>query len=600
MKATLTLLTALLLAPLAALHAQEAARWVLPEVDAPRVQRLLFESEAAGRQTSCHVFTPPVYEAGKDRRFPVLYWLHGTGGGLPGIPQLSAFFDRAMQEGHIPPMLVVFPNGLPGGMWCDSKDGGTPIETVLIKELIPHIDATYRTIAAREGRIIEGFSMGGYGAARLGFKYPQLFGAVSILAGGPLGLDFTGPRASANPAERERILKGVFGGDLDYYRAQHPITIAEQQAEAVRGKVMVRMAVGSRDSSGPLNRAYSVHLTRLKLDHSFTIVPDAGHDTLALLQGLGETNWEFYRTALAKLPEDANAAAPQAAPSAERPWVLPEPDVPRMQRVLFDSKSAGEKVSCYVFTPQPYDMDKERRFPVLYWLHGSGGSSPGAAAQMARRYSEAMRAGKIPPMILVFPNGLPRGMWCDWKDGSVKLETMFISELLPHIDRTFRTQATREGRIIEGFSMGGYGSARLGFKHPRLFAAVSLLGAGPLQAEFTEAPRAGPRERDRLLATVYGNDMAYYREQSPWQIVERNAEKLRTGMLIRQIVGDRDETLGFNREFKQHLDALKIPLTYRQLPGVPHDPNLVLTTLGDDNWEFYRSALSPNTTLRVQ
>ena len=600
MKNILTLLTALLLAPLAALNAQEAAPWVLPEVSAPRVQRLLFESKAAGGQTSCHVFTPQVYEAGKDQRFPVLYWLHGTGGGLPGIPQLSAFFDRAMQDGHIPPMLVVFPNGLPGSMWCDSKDGSTPIETVLIKELIPHIDATYRTIAAREGRIIEGFSMGGYGAARLGFKHPQLFGAVSILAGGPLGLDFTGPRASANPAERERILKEAFGGDLDYYRAQHPITIAEQQAEAVRGKVMVRMAVGSRDSTGPLNRAYSAHLTKLKIDHSFSIVPDAGHDTLALLQGLGETNWEFYRTALAKLPEDANAASPQVAPSAEHPWVLPEPDVPRMQRVLFDSKSAGEKVSCYVFTPQPYDIDKERRFPVLYWLHGSGGSSPGAAAQMARRYSEAMRAGKIPPMILVFPNGLPKGMWCDWKDGSVKLETMFISELMPHIDRTFRTQATRGGRIIEGFSMGGYGAARLGFKHPQLFAAVSLLGAGPLQAEFTETPRAAPRERDRLLATVYGNDMAYYREQSPWQIVERNAEKLRTGLLIRQIVGDRDETLGFNREFKQHLDALKIPLTYRQLPDVPHDPNLVLSTLGDDNWEFYRSALSPNTTLRTQ
>jgi enterochelin esterase-like enzyme len=596
----LTLLTALLLAPLAALNAQEAAPWVLPEVSAPRVQRLLFESKVAGRQTSCHVFTPQVYEAGKDQRFPVLYWLHGTGGGLPCIPQLSAFFDRAMQDGHIPPMLVVFPNGLSGSMWGDSKDGSTPIETVLIKELIPHIDATYRTIAAREGRIIEGFSMGGYGAARLGFKYPQLFGAVSILAGGPLGLDFTGPRASANPAERERILKGVFGGDLDYYRAQHPITIAEQQADAVRGKVMVRMAVGSRDSSGPLNRAYSAHLTKLKIDHSFSIVPDAGHNTLALLQGLGETNWEFYRTALAKLPKDATAAVQQAAPSSERQWVLPEPDVPRMQRVLYDSKSAGEKVSCYVFTPQPYDIDKERRFPVLYWLHGSGGSSPGAAAQMARRYSEAMRAGKIPPMILVFPNGLPKGMWCDWKDGSVKLETMFISELIPHIDRTFRTQATREGRIIEGFSMGGYGAARLGFKHPQLFAAVSLLGAGPLQAEFTETPRAAPRERDRLLATVYGNDMAYYREESPWQIVERNAEKVRTGLLIRQIVGDRDETLGFNREFKQHLDALKIPLTYRQLPGVPHDPNLVLTTLGDDNWEFYRSALCPNTTIRTQ
>jgi S-formylglutathione hydrolase FrmB len=96
----------------------------------------------------------------------------------------------------------------------------------------------------------------------------------------------------------------------------------------------------------------------------------------------------------------------------------------------------------------------------------------------------------------------------------VKLETMFISELMPHIDRTFRTVAAREGRIIEGFSMGGYGAARLGFKHPLLFAAVSLLGAGPLQAEFTETPRAGPRERDRVLNTVYGGDLAYYRTRA--------------------------------------------------------------------------------------
>jgi enterochelin esterase-like enzyme len=351
--------------------------WVTPPVHAPQVEFRTLASTAAKVRVSFHIFTPRDYESAKEQRFPVLYWLHGAGGGLPGIPRLSEFFDRAMQEGKIPSMLVVFPNGLPGSLWCDSKDGAMPIETIVIKELIPHIDATYRTIAAREGRIIEGFSMGGYGAARLGFKYPQLFGAVSMLAGGPLGLDFDGPRASANPAERERILKVAFGGDLDYYRAQHPITIAERQADAVRGKVIVRMAVGSLDSSGPLNRAYSAHLTKLKIDHTFSIVPDASHDTLALLQGLGEANWEFYRTALAKLPKDATAADPQAAPSAERPWVLPEPDAPRMQRVLFDSKTAGAKVSCYVFTPQPYDRDKERRFPVLYWLHGSGGQFAG-------------------------------------------------------------------------------------------------------------------------------------------------------------------------------------------------------------------------------
>ena len=273
----------------------KAPTWITPPVTAPRVKFRNFDSAAANAKVSFHLYTPEVYDAEKERRFPVLYWLHGSGGGLAGIAPVSAWFDAAIRDGKIPPMLVVFPNGLASSMWCDSKDGAVPMETIVIKELIPHIDATFRTLAKREGRILEGFSMGGYGAARLGFKYPQLFGAVSILAGGPLDLDFAGPRATGNPAERERILQGTFGGDLDYYRSQNPITVAQQQADAVRGKVRVRIAVGARDNTGPLNRAYSEHLKKLNIAHTFTIVPDVGHDTLALFNGFGESNWELYR-----------------------------------------------------------------------------------------------------------------------------------------------------------------------------------------------------------------------------------------------------------------------------------------------------------------
>jgi enterochelin esterase-like enzyme len=299
-KTILALLVALASA-ISIAHAQSPA-FVTPAVRAPRVEFHTFESKAAKAKVSYHLYTPEVYGTEKERRLPVLYWLHGSGGGLAGIAPVSAWFDVAIREGKIPPMLVVFPNGLASSMWCDSQDGAVPMETIVVKELLPHIDATCRTIATREGRIIEGFSMGGYGAARLGFKYPQLFGAVSILAGGPLDLDFAGPRAAGNPAERERILNGTFGSDLDYYRSQNPIRVAEQQADAVRGKVRVRMAVGSRDNTGPLNRAYSDHLKKLNIAHTFTIVPGMGHDTLALLRGLGDANWEFYGAALTVKP----------------------------------------------------------------------------------------------------------------------------------------------------------------------------------------------------------------------------------------------------------------------------------------------------------
>jgi enterochelin esterase-like enzyme len=274
---------------------------VTPAVRVPLVGFHTFESKAAKAKVSYHLYKPECYDAEREQRFPVLYWLHGSGGGLAGIAPLSAWFDTAIREKKIPPMLVVFPNGLSSSMWCDSKDGAVPMDTIVIKELLPHIDATFRTLAKREGRVIEGFSMGGYGAARLGLEYSQLFTAISILAGGPLDLDFAGPRATGNPTERERILKGTFGGDLEYYRSLHPITLSQQHANALRGKVRLRIAVGSRDNTGPLNRAYSQHLAKLNIAHTFTVVPEVDHDTLALLKGLGEGNWEFYRLAL--LPE---------------------------------------------------------------------------------------------------------------------------------------------------------------------------------------------------------------------------------------------------------------------------------------------------------
>ena len=91
--------------------------------------------------------------------------------------------QEAINEGVLPPVIVVSVNGMVKSFYCDSCDGQCPMESVIIKDLIPHVDATYRTIARREGRVIEGYSMGGYGAGHLGFKYPELFGTVVINAG---------------------------------------------------------------------------------------------------------------------------------------------------------------------------------------------------------------------------------------------------------------------------------------------------------------------------------------------------------------------------------------------------------------------------------
>jgi enterochelin esterase-like enzyme len=274
-----------------------AEAWVTPVVRAPRVQFRTFDSVAAKTKVSYHIYTPEVYDTEKTRRFPVLYWLHGSGGGLPGVPQLVAHFDGAIRAGKTPPMLVVFVNGLRNGMWCDSKDGKRPVETIVMKELLPHIDATFRTIAAREGRIIEGFSMGGYGAARLGFKYPGMFCAISMLGAGPLQPELNqAPRVGAKG--REQILQDAFGGDMTYFRAQSPWLLAEQNAAALRGKMPIRQVIGDRDETCAFNRDFHERLVKLGIQHTFTVLPGVGHRPLAVLEALGEGNWEFYRKAL--------------------------------------------------------------------------------------------------------------------------------------------------------------------------------------------------------------------------------------------------------------------------------------------------------------
>ena len=284
--------------------------WVTPEVKAPGVSFHTFESAAAQATVSYHLFTPAAYDREPERRFPVVYWLHGSGGGLPGIPQVAARFARAIQDGKAPPCLVVFVNGMPDGMYVDWKDGSAPLETVIVKELVPHVDASYRTIASREGRALDGYSMGGYGAARLGFKYPDLFRAVSMMGSGPLQENLLdAPRASRRRAEE--VLDRVYGGDPDYFRSVSPRTLAERQADAIARGSLVRMVCGDQDNLLANNRAFHEHLERLGIPHSWTVLPGVDHDPLGTLEALGDTNWGFYRQAFAEQAV-ARTAARQA------------------------------------------------------------------------------------------------------------------------------------------------------------------------------------------------------------------------------------------------------------------------------------------------
>ena len=281
----------------------------------------------------------------------------------------------------------------------------------------------------------------------------------------------------------------------------------------------------------------------------------------------------------------------QAAAPSDLPWVTQRVQAPGVSFHTFKSAAAGTDVSYHLFTPATYEREPDRRFPVVYWLHGSRGGLTGIP-QVAARFTAAIAADKTPPCLVVFVNGLPEGMYVDWKDGSAPLETMIVKELVPHVDASCRTIAAREGRALDGYSMGGYGSARFGFKYPELFRAVSIMGGGPLQDDLLAGPRAGRRRAEEVLQRVYGGDPGYFRSVSPRVLAEQHTEAITQGSLIRVVCGDQDETFANNRDFHEHLERLGIPHAWTVLPGVGHNPFQTLESLGDSNWDFYRAAFA--------
>ncbi|AQQ10191.1 Endo-1,4-beta-xylanase Z precursor [Sedimentisphaera cyanobacteriorum] len=282
-------------------------------------------------------------------------------------------------------------------------------------------------------------------------------------------------------------------------------------------------------------------------------------------------------------------------------WVSKALKAEGLEHKTFQSDIIEGEASFHIYLPKQYYQSPEKRLPVMYWLHGSGGKPSqdyragggrGPAA-ISKHFGTAMQEGKIPPMIIVYPNGLRKGMWVDSKDGKTPVESLVIKELIPHIDKNFRTIADNSGRLIAGHSAGGYGAARLGFKYPELFCAVSMRGAGPLQEVFVpeRGPEGNARTRGRVLRKIYGSDQEYFKRLSPLYLAEKNAEKIRKNLQIRQIIGEKDYCLPANIEFHRHLEALDIPHEFTILDSVKHDTHQLMQVLGESSsyWQFYRS-----------
>jgi S-formylglutathione hydrolase FrmB len=148
---------------------------------------------------------------------------------------------------------------------------------------------------------------------------------------------------------------------------------------------------------------------------------------------------------------------------------------PNMRQVAFHSHALGMRTMFDVLLPDGY-ASTTRRYPVLYLLHGSGGSY----SDWVRNTDIAQYARSL-PLIVVMPEG-DDGWYADPVTTGPRWETFHIHELIPFVDSYFRTIANRSNRAIAGLSMGGFGAFSYAARHPDLFAAAASF-SGALNIE---------------------------------------------------------------------------------------------------------------------
>jgi len=195
-------------------------------------------------------------------------------------------------------------------------------------------------------------------------------------------------------------------------------------------------------------------------------------------------------------PVPAVAASENQTPIS---WVNPQlPEGPGLTHHVFTSRALGHDVGYVVW--KPARLEAGRKYPVLYFLHGSGGTESADAAGFSGWVAKGINKGLIGPVIVVFPNGGLSGY-------RGEVEKMIMDELIPLIDRTEQTLANGASRLIAGFSMGGAGAARLSLKHPGAFAAAASLGGREVaDLELVAKKNAADLKKGHFSLMVFNGD----------------------------------------------------------------------------------------------
>ena len=473
--------------------------YLLKDVPHGEVREHWYFSNTTKDWRRAFVYTPPGYDNDRDTRYPVLYLQHGAGEDETGWPRqghVAFIMDNLIAERKARPMIVVMERGYarrPGEAPPSFRPPSRPaapgqsppprpdfsrmfsaFEDVMVKDLIPMIDATYRTIPARESRAMAGLSMGGMQTFQITLKHLDLFAYIGGFSGGG----------------------GGFGGASFDPKTAHNGIMADA-AEFNRKVRVLWLGIGTAEPKRMYDSIKNYHegLEKAGIKHVYYESPGTSHEWLTWRRSLHEFAPLLFVNASA-------AARPGRGP--RRPIVLNPDDVPafpdppsgfdraregvphgRLEMISYESRSVGTARKMQVYTPPGYS--KETKYPVLYLLHGIGGDETEwqRFAKPNVLFDNLMAEGKVTPMIVVMPNGRARKN--DRAEGNIyaaapafaAFEQDLLKDVIPAIEARYSVQADREHRALAGLSMGGGQSLNFGLAHLDTFAWVGAFSAAP-------------------------------------------------------------------------------------------------------------------------
>lgn len=241
------------------------------------VQELKLNSKLMAREMPYRVVLPINYEKNKEVRFPVVYLLHGLTGHFNNWTDKTKLTDYAKEYNFI----IVTPEG-DNGWYSDSATvANDKYESYIIQELIPEIDMNFRTLSARENRVIGGLSMGGYGSLKFGLKYPEKFVLVGSFSGALGAASFTEKTAGGIG----KSIDVIFGGIESENRKSNDIfkIVREISTEKIKSLPFVYLDCGTEDFLFQNNRDFVALLLEKKVPHEFRQLP-------------GKHDWIFWNS----------------------------------------------------------------------------------------------------------------------------------------------------------------------------------------------------------------------------------------------------------------------------------------------------------------